>query len=356
GAQGDVDALMAKGVAASVRQQLADLGFDGAPFDRVRSEAEGLLARQDAIGLAKLLARAYGGFCPEQYDNEMNPEAHRSGTGPELEEQLRAAGADLGSAEVICAFGTGGTATGLSRYSAEKHGRKMVRVVFPKAGQDVAGIRTREKAVGLAFYKPQEYLGEHEVDFEATKPLSRHFNSKGYDVGESGALALYATMQMINFGKSGTMVVLVADGASKYSKAVQNLERPKRDQVRLEEARADMSAYARVVWTHAMLVPTDAGISVIAKSLGVEKEKIAVAKTKDVQSLVSGRSPSGEFEALLPGDGRSVLLVCMSGSTSLFLARALDGKGVRAESLVGGIGALPEARSVPMPGLLRVGQ
>ena len=351
GLEGEADAIMAKAVASSVRQQLVELGFDPIQFDGVRSEAEMLLARQDAIGLAKVLADAYDGFCTEQYDNELNVEVHRKVTALELEEQLRELGEALREAEVICAFGTGGTATGLSLYSGEVHGRKMVRVVFPKSGQDVAGIRTREKAAGLAFYRPESYLGEHEVDFEATRPLFRFFNARGYDVGESGALALYVAMQMVNFGKRGTLVALVADGASKYSQA---MAKPRRDQVNLDVARAEASEYGRVLWTHTMVVPSEAGVAIIAKSLGVDEDKVVVAKTGDVLSLVNGRQASEEFMALLPRDGKRTLLVCMAGNTSLFTAKALAKQGVLAESLNGGIGGLPEARTVPMASLVKM--
>ena len=45
----------------------------------------------------------------------------------------------------MCAFGTGGTSGGLSRYMNEKYGKKAIHVVFPPPGQDVAGIRTKAK-------------------------------------------------------------------------------------------------------------------------------------------------------------------------------------------------------------------
>ena len=68
----DADALKAKATAGNVRSQLAELGFDPTIFDNSISEIETLLAAQDIINLAKLLAKIYGFFCPEQYDNELN--------------------------------------------------------------------------------------------------------------------------------------------------------------------------------------------------------------------------------------------------------------------------------------------
>ncbi len=345
GLEGPSDTLIAKGIAQSVRQQLAELGFDPKPFDEVTPKAEEMLARQDAIGLAKLLAEAYGGFCTEQYDNEMNVEVHRTVTGPEIDRQLRAEGTSLGRADFVCAFGTGGTAGGVGRYVASEHHRKGVRVVFPLSGQDVAGIRTREKALGLKFYDPVSYLGEHEVDFEEASRVFEFFNRRGFDIGESGALALYASMQLVNYGVGKEFVVMVADGAAKYASEVQAVARKgKRDQVRLEEAASSIGDYAGVVWAHNMFVPKPDGIRAIASSLGCDELKVKVADVKDVQAVLNGGDPSPEFEGLLPKEDRPILVVCMAGNTSLMLAKVLERRGVAAESLIGGITGLPASR------------
>src|SRR6059036_2615845 len=52
----DQNIVIAKATASNVREQLADLRLDTARFDESRAEIEGLLARQDVIDLAKLLA------------------------------------------------------------------------------------------------------------------------------------------------------------------------------------------------------------------------------------------------------------------------------------------------------------
>jgi cysteine synthase len=346
GMQGDVNLLMAKGIATSVRQQLSELGLDPKRFDSARPDIEDLLARQDAIGLAKLLARAYGGFCPEQYDNELNVQVHETVTGPELLQQLIEAGEQPEEFDFFTAFGTGGTAAGLSRYLQGKQSRKAVRVVFPLAGQDVAGIRTKEKAEGLRFYEPRIYLGEHEVDFGESRRVFSFFNKQGYDVGESGALILYACMQMVNFGIGRKMVAMVADGASKYLEEVAEATLAQRkDQVTLAEATSRIGEYAGVVWAHNMFVPKEEGLKVLASSLGCDQQAIKIAGARDVQTILNGGDPSQEFEKLLPGDQRPILVVCMAGNTSLMLAKVLEKRGVLAESLVGGITGLPASRT-----------
>ncbi|HYB06875.1 MAG TPA: pyridoxal-phosphate dependent enzyme [Nitrososphaerales archaeon] len=345
GIQGDADMFMAKGVSGTVRQQLEQLGFDPERLDVVESEAEKLLTRQDAIGLAKLLARTYGGFCTEQYDNELNVEVHRTVTGPELDQQLAERGTSLGTADFVCAFGTGGTAMGVSRYISARHDRKGVRAVFPLEGQDVAGIRTRQKAAGLKFYEPGALLGAHEVDFEEATRVFEFFNRKGFDVGESGALALYACMQLINYGVGRCLVAMVADGASKYTSVVGAIAtRGKRDQVSLEEAASAVGEYGGVVWAHSMFVPREDGIRAIASSLRCDEAAVRVADVRDVQAVLNGREPSSQFEKLLPADDRPVLVVCMAGNTSLMLAKVLERRGIAAESLIGGIMGLPASK------------
>ena len=356
GLEGGSDPAVAKAVAASVGQQLADLGFDRGPYDALRSEAEELLGRQDAIGLAKLLARVYGGFCPEQYDNDMNVRAHEEITGPEIDQQLGQVGSSLSQYAIVTAFGTGGTASGLSRYALRKHQRKVIRVVFPSAGQDVAGIRTREKADGLRFYEPGTYLGEHEVDFEETRKLSAFFNSRGYDIGESGALVLFSCMQMLNYGLEKKLVAMVADGAAKYAKENEAIAKVKRDQVTLQEAAANVLGYGSLVWAHAMFVPREEGMGLIAASLGCERGAISVADVKDVQDMISGKQPSEEFLKLVPRDGKPMLLVCMVGNTSLMLVKMLDARGVLAQSLAGGITGLPGSKTKQPFQLVQVAQ
>lgn len=214
----DITSLAAKAAASNVRSRLAELGFSPERFDGRAAEMEGLLARQDAINLAKLLAEVYDGFSTEQYDNEMNVKAHETITGPEIDQQLRTMGETLRDFGVVCTFGTGGTSLGLSRYVQGQHQRKAVHVVFPLAGQEVAGIRSRSTADGLRFYRPAAYAGEHEVDFEAARRLMSFFVDRGFNIGESSALALYATVQLANYGAGDRFVVIIADGVKKYER------------------------------------------------------------------------------------------------------------------------------------------
>ena len=334
----DQNTAMARAAAANLGQQLAQLGLDTQVFDKARTEIVGLLAKQDIINLAKFLAKIYGGFCPEQYDNELNVRSHESGTAIEIDQQLLSQGQSLDQSNVIVAFGTGGTSTGIARYIHTKYGRKNVHVVFPLFYQDVAGIRTRDKAAGLRFYQPELYAGQHEVDFEAARRLLKFFAGRGYGIGESGALALYSCMQMINYGVGSNFVVMIADGLQKY---MTNMEIPIEPadslEVNIDEAKADPSRFDEVLWTHAMFAPKEEGVDLLASSLGIDRGKVKIAKARDIQELITRELVPEELNGILPKGKSRTLLVCMVGGTSLRVAEILAKKGIAAQSLTGGI-------------------
>lgn len=344
GMKGNVDEIAARAAAANIRSQLSRLGLDPAVFDGVASEAQPLLEAQDIINLAKLIAHAYSMFCPEQYDNDLNVEVHKTVTAAEMDQQLREIGGRLGDYEIICAFGTGGTSGGLSRYVAEKYDRKSVHVVFPPPGQDVAGIRTIDKASGLHLYKPDLYAGRHEVDFEQARPLLAFFVKKGHDIGESSALALYAAMRMAHAGRGDKFVIIVADGAAKYKKSMEEAMTRGRTKVSLEEAASCVDDYDRIIWVHAQYAPREEGIAMLARSLGVDRSKISIPKARTVQELLHTKKIPEELEGELAGSKGKSLLVCMAGNTSLMATNLLASKGISTESLTGGITGLPEGQ------------
>ena len=353
--------LAAKATASNIRSQLIEIGFDPAVFDKSRSEVEELLASQDIINLAKLLARIYGCFCPEQYDNELNIEIHRTVTATEIDQQLTEQGHSLDEFKVVCTFGTGGTSGGLSRYLMDKYGKKSLHVIFPLSNQDVAGIRTKGKAAGLRFYEPERYSGQHEVDFGQAKHLLKFFVDKGYDIGESSALALYAVMQMANFGGGGKFVVIIADGIQKYIRAIEKMQEDSREdrlEVPLKEAVSNIGNYNRVIWIHPMYTPRKEGIELIANSLGVDESKISVPKASDVEQLLATQNIPEQLDNALGGeegrDNAKSLLVCMMGNTSLKVAQVLAEKGIVAQSLTGGISALSQEKGKPISELVRI--
>ena len=101
-------------------------------------------------------------------------------------------------------------------------------------------------------------------------------------MGESSALALYAVMQMANFGGDGgrKFVVIIADGIQKYRRSIEMMQEKREDrkEVPLQEAVSNIGNYNRVLWIHTMYTPRKEGIELIANSLGVDESKIVCPK------------------------------------------------------------------------------
>lgn len=340
----DADALKAKATAVNIRSQLTELDFDPTKFDESIEEIEKLLAAEDIINLAKLISKIYGCFCPEQYDNELNIEAHKTITAVEIDQQLHESGDSLEDYRILCSFGTGGTSGGLSKYMNEKYGKKAVHVVFPPAGQEVAGIRTKAKADGLRLYNPDAYAAEHEIDFGQAKHLLKFFVDKGHNIGESTALALYAIIEMASGGvEKRKFIVVVADGIEKYRKNLESSSN-QRIQVSLEEAVSSVEDYDKIIWVHPQYTPKEEGIEIIAQSLGVNKEKIAIPKASAVNQLLSTKQVPEEITKELSDSKGKALLICMAGNTSLMATKVLASNGIVTESLNGGITNLPKGQ------------
>jgi rhodanese-related sulfurtransferase len=313
-----------------------------------------LLAKQDIINLAKLLSKIYNCFCPEQYDNDLNVNAHRTITGAEIDQQLHEDGNSLEDFNILCTFGTGGTSGGLSRYISEKYNKKGVHVIFPPGGQDVAGIRTHNNAEGLKYYQPDKYAGEYEIDFEKAKPLLKFFVEKGHDIGESSALELYATLQLASANKGSKFVVMICDGIEKYRKNLEKIGKIQPPgQVSQEDVASNSSDYDKVIWIHTQYTPQEGGIELLAKSLGIDKSKIIVPNARTAQQLLSGQGIPDEINNSIQESKGKALMVCMAGRTSLMAANVLAEKGIITDSLIGGITELPEARNSQLSELVK---
>jgi len=347
----DYNRATAKILADKLLSDLISKGLPQEPFQNAREEIENLLAREDIIELVKTLARIYNGFCPEQYDNYLNPDVHERITAVEIEQQLLSFGHDPSSFEVVCTFGTGGTSLGISNYFMKKYGKKVVRVIFPFEGQDVAGIRTKEKALGLQFYRPESYLGEHVADFEQAKRLLDYFVSRGISIGESSALVLYAIIQMLNFGAGRNFVAIIADGAEKY--AVQRTEKHSNLNVLFEDVKENSESFSAYLWTHTLFTPSEEALKLISQSLNIPEAKLKVIRTKDVVDLLSGTNFPSSLQELLPKEGK-VLLICMAGGTSLSVAKILTEMGYSASSLTGGLMAIAQKEGISPQGLVKL--
>jgi rhodanese-related sulfurtransferase len=193
------------------------------------------------------------------------------------------------------------------------------------------------------------------VDFEPARRVLRFFDGRGYDIGESSALALYSCIQMLNYGVGDKFIVMLADGVQKYLKNLEaQVETSGPIEVTLDEANSSIAHYGEVLWTHAMFVPKDEGVKLVASSLGCDESKVKIATAQDVQKLLSTEEIPEGINSLLPKDKHKTLLVCMAGGTSLKVAQVLAKKGIEASSLTGGIMGLSESKGKDPQDLVQI--
>lgn len=102
-----------RGLGADLELTPADAGMEGA-IDR----AEAIAADLEAA------------FIPSQFENPANPEAHMTGTGPEID-------AAIDPDVIVAGVGTGGTITGVGTYFAEETDRDVEMVAIEPADSDV---------------------------------------------------------------------------------------------------------------------------------------------------------------------------------------------------------------------------
>ncbi len=157
-------------------------------------------------------------FMPFQYANPANPNAHYTTTGPEIYRDLP----DISA--FVAGLGTGGTLMGMSRFLKEQNPDIQIVAVEPMMGEVVQGLRNLEGG-----YVPPiidlTRLDRKLVVTNAQSVLSQRvlLERTGIFAGVSCGAAVYGAMRVAKewgaAGKSGKVVVLLAEGGWKYLSA-----------------------------------------------------------------------------------------------------------------------------------------
>ena len=183
---------------------------------------DGASGMKGAIARAEELAREIpDALIPGQFKNPANPEAHRTGTGPEI-------WADTdGQVDLFVAgVGTGGTITGVGAYLKAQNPNVRVVAVEP-AGSPVLsqGVAGAHKIQGIGAGFVPEILDtavydeviavENDDAFKTARTIGR---TEGILVGISSGAAAWAAIRLAkrpeNRGK--TIVVLLPDSGDRY--------------------------------------------------------------------------------------------------------------------------------------------
>lgn len=183
---------------------------------------EGAKGMAGAIAKAQELAKETpNSFIPGQFDNLVNPQAHRDSTGPEIWEDTQ------GKVDIFVAgVGTGGTITGVGEYLKGKNPAIKVVAVEPASSPVLSGgTAGAHKIQGIGAGFVPKILNTQVYDEvitiendEALSTLKDIAGEEGILVGISSAAVVLAGSKLAqrreNKGKN--IVVLLADTGERY--------------------------------------------------------------------------------------------------------------------------------------------
>ncbi|RON06286.1 cysteine synthase CysM [Pseudomonas brassicacearum] len=173
------------------------------------SQEEGMEGARD---LAERMQAEGRGKVLDQFANGDNPEAHYTGTGPEIWRQTQGT-----ITHFISSMGTTGTIMGVSRYLKEQNPAVQIVGLQPMEGSAIPGIRRW----------PQEYLPkiyqadrvDRIVDMaqsEAEDVTRRLAREEGIFCGVSSGGAVAAMLRLSKEVENAVMVAIICDRGDRY--------------------------------------------------------------------------------------------------------------------------------------------
>jgi cysteine synthase len=202
------------------REREALLRLYGAQVEIVES----LGGMNEAVDAARAAARDSDVFLPDQFSNPANPEAHRTGTGPEIINALD------GKVDVFVAgVGTGGTITGVGETLKAHNPKAVVIGVEPEASAVLSGGAPgphRIQGIGAGFVPAvldREVMDEVMTcpDDEAIATAHAAASREGILAGISCGAALWAAIEVAQRPESRgkRIVTVLPDSGERYISA-----------------------------------------------------------------------------------------------------------------------------------------
>ncbi|OZU90190.1 cysteine synthase A [Virgibacillus indicus] len=161
-----------------------------------------------------------GSFIPQQFENQANPEIHRTTTAIEIIEQMN------GNLDAfVCTAGTGGTVTGTGEVLKDKIPGLTITVAEPNGSPVLSGGKPgKHKLVGTSpGFVPEilntaiydEIIQIHDED--AVEMFRKIARREGLFIGLSGAAAVYAAILVAKkLGKGKRVLCIAPDTGERY--------------------------------------------------------------------------------------------------------------------------------------------
>ena len=176
----------------------------------------GELGSNGAVRMAQeIYAQDPSVFMPMQYENAANPGAHYETTGPEILRDCPEI------THFVAGLGTGGTLTGVGRYLKEMRPGVKIIAAAPHPGDLVQGLRSLDEGYIPPVLDESVLDGRIMIDsrtsFAVTKALLEEEGIfAGISCGAAVRAAQRAAERLGADGRTGHIVVLLADGGWKY--------------------------------------------------------------------------------------------------------------------------------------------
>jgi cysteine synthase B len=168
-----------------------------------------------SINLAKSHAKASRDkyAMPNQYENELNVQAHFRTTGPEIWRQTEGRITHL-----FVSLGTCGTVTGTARFLRGKKPDVKVIAVQPTEGHDVPGLRNIQQLEVSKLFDRSLIDDILEIDFELAYTRALEIcQTEGLLAGPSSGLIYEGARRIIERDQTGVGVMIFPDNIFKYT-------------------------------------------------------------------------------------------------------------------------------------------
>ena len=167
---------------------------------------------EGARDLAQKMADEGQGKILDQFNNDDNPYAHFSTTGPEIWQQT---GGKI--THFVSSMGTTGTITGVSRYLKSQNDSVQVIGLQPAEGSSIPGIRRWSPGYLPSIFRPE--LVDTVLDIsqsDAEKTMKQLATREGIFCGVSSGGAVAGALRVAAENKHAVVVTVICDRGDRY--------------------------------------------------------------------------------------------------------------------------------------------